>query len=182
MLQNSLGANMVDYKQYLYYDETSPSGLRWSVTRNGNAKKDSVAGGLTADGRYWKIQLNKKTYYLHRVVWEMHNGRIPDDLVVNHKDNNPHNNKISNLEVCSVPQNMQRQFVHTTDKVQKANTSGLTGIRTFVDGRGTTRTEANWYEDGKQKRKSFNHNTHSPEEALALAIEYRQEKVKEFYK
>lgn len=173
---------MLDYSQYLYYDEASPSGLRWLVTRNGNAKKDSVAGGLTADGRYWKLQLNKKIHYLHRVVWELHYGTIPDGLVINHKDNNPHNNLISNLEICSQQQNMQRQFVHTTDEVQKSNTSGLTGIRTFVDGRGTTRTEATWYENGKQKRKSFNHNKYTPEEALSLAIKYRQEKVKEFYK
>jgi hypothetical protein len=173
---------MVDFSQYLYYDETSPTSLRWLVTRNGNAKKDSVAGGLTADKRYWKIQLNKTTYYLHRIVWEMHNGTIPEGMVINHIDCNSLNNNIFNLEICTPKQNSHRQFVHTTDRVQKSNTSGLTGIRTFVDIRGTARTQVQWYEDGKQRSKSFNHKDHTPEEALNLAIKYREEKVKELYK
>ena len=37
--------------------------------------------------------------YLHRAVWEYYNGEIPSDCVVHHKDLNPENNDISNLEL-----------------------------------------------------------------------------------
>lgn len=35
---------------------------------------------------------------LHRVIWEHYNGKIPSDCVIHHKDGNPLNNNIENLE------------------------------------------------------------------------------------
>ena len=41
----------------------------------------------------------RKKYYLHRVIYEAHFGKIPDNLVVDHIDRNPENNDISNLRL-----------------------------------------------------------------------------------
>jgi len=35
---------------------------------------------------------------LHRVIWEDHNGKIPWDCIIHHKDGDSSNNDISNLE------------------------------------------------------------------------------------
>jgi len=48
--------------------------------------------------------------YLHRVVWEKHNGKIPKDCIIHHKDLNPDNNDISNLE-C-VPEYLHARTFH----------------------------------------------------------------------
>lgn len=36
-----------------------------------------VAGSIRNDG-YIEITLNDKSYLAHRIVWEMHNGKIPE--------------------------------------------------------------------------------------------------------
>ena len=41
---------------------------------------------------------SRGTRRLHRVVWEYYNGKIPPGYQVHHKDGNPANNDISNLE------------------------------------------------------------------------------------
>ena len=42
---------------------------------------------------------------LHRLVWELHNGPIPHDYVVDHIDRNPLNNKIDNLRLATRSEN-----------------------------------------------------------------------------
>lgn len=39
--------------------------------------------------------------YLHRDVWEFYNGKIPRGYVIHHKDLNPENNSIENLQLMS---------------------------------------------------------------------------------
>jgi endogenous inhibitor of DNA gyrase (YacG/DUF329 family) len=47
-----------------------------------------------SDRKYFKRQGK----YLHRVVWEFHNGPIPAGHEIHHKDEDPGNNAIDNLE------------------------------------------------------------------------------------
>ena len=42
---------------------------------------------------------SRGTKRLHRVVWEYHNGEIPEGYEIHHKDENTHNNDISNLNL-----------------------------------------------------------------------------------
>jgi len=45
--------------------------------------------------------------YLHRAIWEYYNGEIPNGYVVHHKDFNPANNDISNLELLSMSEHQK---------------------------------------------------------------------------
>lgn len=38
---------------------------------------------------------------LHRYIWEYHNGKIPKNMVIHHKDFNKENNDISNLQLMT---------------------------------------------------------------------------------
>lgn len=49
---------------------------------------------LDEDKGYFKCG----TVYMHRYVWEYHNGPIPEGYEIHHKDLNRANNKIENLE------------------------------------------------------------------------------------
>lgn len=51
---------------------------------------------------YWHKRKNKATVSLHKYVWEKHNGPVPEGVVVHHKDHNPLNNDVSNLELMNV--------------------------------------------------------------------------------
>jgi stalled ribosome alternative rescue factor ArfA len=90
------------FDEYLAYDETSSTLLRWKK-RPGTTVKVGDEVGNRACGGYWRFQLKGKTWKLHRVIYIMLNGEIDRDLDVDHKDRNKDNNHPSNLEAktCS---------------------------------------------------------------------------------
>lgn len=48
---------------------------------------------------YYRLSNNK---LLHRTIWENFYGqKVPDGYVIHHKDHNPHNNSISNLQLMT---------------------------------------------------------------------------------
>lgn len=49
-------------------------------------------------GVYFTRGAKGTTEYLHRAVWQSHNGPIPAGVHIHHKDGNPENNAIENLE------------------------------------------------------------------------------------
>lgn len=40
-------------------------------------------------------------HYLHRLIWIWHNGIIPPEMLVDHRDNDPTNNRIGNLRLLT---------------------------------------------------------------------------------
>lgn len=58
---------------------------------------------------YLQVNLYKegkcKRFKVHRLVVQAFIGEIPKGLVVNHKDENPQNNNVDNLEICTYEYN-----------------------------------------------------------------------------
>jgi hypothetical protein len=77
-----------------------PSGrvLRPSTTKKGLGYRQITAtcGGI------------RKTYYVHRFVWEYFNGPIPKGLVIDHIDSDRFNNRLENLQVLSPRDNVRK--------------------------------------------------------------------------
>lgn len=98
------------YKEYcgVYYDETSPTFLRNQITRNSRAVKDKPQGCLKGSGPYTTVTINGTKWMVHRLIWSMFYGEIPDEMVIDHKDNNPSNNKITNLQCLTSIKNTQK--------------------------------------------------------------------------
>lgn len=93
----------INYSDYVYYDETSPTCLRWKVDRNQAVEIGSKAGGFERD-EYGKIvkaevQIEGKGHSVNRVVWALFNGNIRRGQLVLYIDGNKGNNKISNLRL-----------------------------------------------------------------------------------
>lgn len=107
MKENNEGLNAknneeIDYSKYVYYDESSPTCLRWKVDRQGGAKAGDKAGHCYVDksGRVEsRIQICAKDYAPHRVVWYLHNRHLQSSSRLIFKDGDKLNNKISNLEI-----------------------------------------------------------------------------------
>ena len=105
-------------KNFVYYDETSASCLRWAVNRK-KARKDEVAGTPRTDG-YWRIGVNHTRYLVHRIVYFLHHNVWPQQ--VDHIDGNPSNNRIENLRAATCENNLHNM------KMRNSNTSGVKGV------------------------------------------------------
>lgn len=82
------------------YDTTSPSCLVWFKGRRAGA----VAGTKKARG-YWEVQVCGKKLRAHRLIWELHNGPIPESYVVDHINQDPSDNRLENLRLATVSEN-----------------------------------------------------------------------------
>jgi hypothetical protein len=98
------------------------NGVLYRTTSRGGEKIGKAAGWLTVcNGRpYWKININKKTTYLHHVIFLLHHGFLPD--YIDHKDGDSTNNKIENLRAATQSQNMANSVM------KSSNTSGYKGV------------------------------------------------------
>jgi hypothetical protein len=77
-----------------------------------------VAGGWS--GTYYKVKLVDTYVQAHRVVWELHNGPIPDGFEVDHEDTNKANNLIGNLRLATRCENHANvpTYASSTTKVK----------------------------------------------------------------
>jgi hypothetical protein len=102
-------ASVPDAHEYLVSDEGQvrrmlPDGTwRWlRATRNRRAYGD--------DG-YLKVCLGRRRQeYVHRLVWMAFRGVIPDDMQVDHRDQDRDNNSLPNLQLVSDQENKELRW------------------------------------------------------------------------
>lgn len=151
---------LIEWGEYFYYDESSPSGLRWKVNRYSgrgdsiiSAEKGQVAGTKVHDNRSrakirWSVRLNNVKYAAHDIVWELHGNIKPTDAVIDHLNGDPFDNRIGNLLCKSFRHNLQNK------KKYENNSSGVSGVSWTV--RGTiTYAVAFWNTDEGKTSKNF---------------------------
>ena len=68
-------------------------------------------GSLSRHEDYATIKISDKWVPLHRYVWELYNGPIPEGLHVHHKNGNKLCNCICNLELLT---NAEHSLLHAT--------------------------------------------------------------------
>lgn len=83
-------------------------------------KAGEKVGNLCGNG-YLRVSINKKNYLLHRVIFMMFYGWIPEEI--DHIDGNPLNNNIENLRAASPLLNSYNKKKYITNKV------GVKGVR-----------------------------------------------------
>jgi hypothetical protein len=91
------------------------------ICRGGEAV-GSRAGWLTlCNGKpYWKVSINRKTIYLHQMIFLMHHKYLPK--CIDHIDGDSTNNRIQNLRAATHSQNI------ANGKFRSNNTSGYKGV------------------------------------------------------
>lgn len=163
-----------EIKATVYYDESSPTCLRWNKEllpgRNGvRHSVGDIAGNQTSTIR--KVAIEGKSTSLHKVVWVLHNGDVPPGIVIDHIDGDPLNNKISNLRAITQAENLRNK------KSCGKNKSGVTGVVLFCSrGHEQWRAQFNTL-CGKLKQKYFSIFKHGKDEAFRLACEWRKEQI-----
>lgn len=99
---------------------------------------------------YCGAYFQRKGKRLHRMVWEYHNGEIPKGYHIHHKDENKHNNDISNLELVYKSDHLRGHMLNSDERREQAKEAIKRAIATAPE----------WHhsEEGKQW-----HSTHSKE-------------------
>ena len=88
-------------------------------SKNFNLNNTKV-GKASTQSKYIQVSIKRKKYYLHRIIFMMHHGYMPD--FIDHIDGNRRNNKIENLRQATLSQNQYNK------KINKNNTSGIKGV------------------------------------------------------
>lgn len=160
-----------DISKLLYYDETSPTCLRWKVERYNTyggkiTSIGDIAGNLNKNG-YVRVCANKTEYLGHRLVWCLCSGKdLISNLVIDHIDQDKSNNKINNLRLVTWSANA---FNKALDKNNKSGVSGVFWCRNTLV----------WISVNKHNGKNFNKTFNPkylypdlpPEEAKQMAFE-----------
>ena len=77
--------------------------------RNRNGRR---AGTLKRESGYRRVRVGGgKIMYEHRIVWEMHNGAIPEGMQVDHINGIRDDNRIENLQLLTLVENGVRRTV-----------------------------------------------------------------------
>ncbi len=124
------------WKPVLGYEglyEISNFGRVKSLNYNHTGREQILKQKLNRYNRY-NVTLSKdkkpKMFQVHRLVWEAFNGKIPSNLQVNHIDENPKNNNLSNLNLMTARENSiwgthtERVAQKTRKKIQQFDLEG----------------------------------------------------------
>lgn len=97
--------------------------LYWKVKpEHGGVCIGDAAGCVCGTTSYRLIRYKQKRYLEHRIIWEMHNGPIPDGYEIDHIDHNTLNNDITNLRMVTHHENTLNA------PMRKDNKSGYVGV------------------------------------------------------
>lgn len=103
--------------------------LLWKTSRSNAIVVGQEAGTKNTKG-YRRVYFDGKTHAVHRVIWQMFNGEIPDGMQIDHIDGNPLNNKIENLRLATSKQNsLNRAYKNKAKNVSLCRETGKYKVR-----------------------------------------------------
>lgn len=153
------------------YDENSPSKLKRISKVRGQGTIGSVGyihKGTTGK-QYWYLRYQGISTPVHRIIWTLLNGDIPSHYVIDHIDGNGLNNDLQNLRCVS-------KLTNSHNKGLKRDKEEPVGVHYYQT---TNSYVAMLTRSGIIYKKSFSGNKYGREKAFALAVQWRQEKIKE---
>lgn len=80
-----------------------------------------IAGSIGGAG-YLQARACRRLHLVHRIIYEMHNGPIPEGMQIDHINGIRSDNRVDNLRLATGAENSRNQ------KLSKDNTSGFKGV------------------------------------------------------
>ena len=163
--------------EYFEYNTDSPSCLVWKQGTGfgSKVKRGDFAGSLDVSNGYYSVNTSNFKYKAHRLVWYLVKGEISDDLEIDHINGDRSDNRIENLRL--VPRDINAR----NKSKNKNNTTGYNMISydEFYNHRGTLiqRYTVVVSVNRKRKTKSFSCLKYGKEQALAMAVSWRDQEL-----
>ena len=95
--------------------------LLWATRPARRVKIGDVAGYQNNQG-YLVVRFSGKQWKVNRIIWEMHNGEIPEGMEIDHINHKRDDNRIENLRITS------RRVNSMNIAISSANSSGCMGV------------------------------------------------------
>lgn len=111
---------MNDFNELFSYEEETGV-LRWVKCPAASVKAGRVAGYDTGRG-YLRVCVNGRLTQVHRIIWQMVHGEIPEGLKIDHINGIRSDNRLENLRLVSNQENNKNK------RMYRNNSSGVTGI------------------------------------------------------
>ena len=89
---------------------TKAEWLRWNKRYAGRIVRGTAHG-------YLRLRIDDKIQYAHRIIWEMHNGSIPEGFEIDHINRDTEDNRLANLRLVSIAGNRRNTKRLLTRKV-----------------------------------------------------------------
>lgn len=90
----------------LSYD-TLTGDICWEVCNSNRVKVGVPIMQAKSNKNYVQVRLDGKLKLGHRIAWEAVNGTIPEGMTINHMNGNKADNRLSNLEMLTLKENIQ---------------------------------------------------------------------------
>lgn len=171
-----------ELQDIFYYDETSPSGLRWKADRLKNRGAKLFSAGDVAGNkkflpngvpRCWRLKYKGSPVMIHRIIWVLLHGELDTDMVIDHLDGDAFNNNISNLKPKTAADNSR-------NRKYKLWGTGVVGVILRKSPSGTDYYRATWTnEQGISVSKHFCVKKNGKDKAFQLACDHRLNALKE---
>ncbi|ATI17090.1 hypothetical protein [Escherichia phage IMM-001] len=108
----------MEFSDYIVYDNGK---LRWKK-KTGRSTQIGKEIGINSGSGYLTFKFYGKRYKVHRVVWMIMVGPIPDGMETDHINHVRDDNRIENLRLVSRIENMKNKSVY------RSNSSGFCGV------------------------------------------------------
>lgn len=107
-----------------------------------------TAGCVNKTTGYRHIRINGRIYQTHRLIWIFHNGPVPEGLVIDHINNDPSDNCISNLRLATNSENLRNQRINNNNILGVKNVSihaaGGYHVQVMIDGKRISKYSKSW--------------------------------------
>jgi len=140
---------------FIYDNE---NGVLYRRINRGPSKAGDFVGTVTDRG-YLSVEIESRTYYVHRIIWFMIHGDWPKNQI-DHINGNRCDNRLENLRDVSSGENCRNS------KMPCNNKSGVTGVKFH---KRTGKWKAQVFVEGKSKFLGYFSNIEDAENAVSNA-------------
>ena len=97
-------------------------GVLISIENSSKRKLGKPVGYVCNKTGYTRVRLKTGNYYVHRIIWELLKGPIPDKMQIDHINGNRSDNRIENLRLATQEENLKNK------RLGSSNATGVMGV------------------------------------------------------
>ncbi|EBN6978918.1 HNH endonuclease [Salmonella enterica] len=109
---------VMNYNDLFSYENGA---LTRKVAKSKRCRIGDPVGWINGNG-YLQTSVSGENVLVHRIIWEMHNGKIPNGMEIDHINHDRTDNRIENLRIVNHKDN------HKNVSMQSNNKTGVCGV------------------------------------------------------